>query len=41
MAMKNGDQETTVQEALREAIAGTQEEIDDVEPIVIKKDKKG
>ncbi len=40
MAMKNGDQETTVQEALREAIAGTQEEIDDVEPIVIKKDKK-
>ncbi len=40
MAMQNGDSETTVQEALREAIAGTQEEIDDVEPIVIKKDKK-
>ena len=40
MAMKNGDSETTVQEALREAIAGTQEEIDDVEPVVLKKDKK-
>ena len=40
MAMNNGDQETTVQEALREAIAGTQEDIDDIEPIVVKKDKK-
>ena len=40
MGMQNGDMEPTVQEALREAIAGTQEEIDDAEPIIIKKDKK-
>ena len=39
MAGKKNDAETTVQEALREAIAGT-EEIEDVEPIVLKKDKK-
>jgi len=40
MSIQHGDSETTVQEALREAIAGTQEDIDDVEPIIIKKDKK-
>ncbi len=40
MTLKNNDAETTVQEALREAIAGTQEDVDDVEPIVVKKDKK-
>ncbi len=40
MGLKNNDAETTVQEALREAIAGTQEEIDDLEPIIVKKDKK-
>ncbi len=40
MAIQNGDTETTVQDALREAIAGTQEDIDDLEPLVIKKDKK-
>lgn len=39
MGMKKGDTEPTVQEALREAIAGT-EDMEDLEPIVVKKDKK-
>ncbi len=39
MGMKKTDAEPSVQEALREAIAGT-EEIEDLEPIVVKKDKK-
>ncbi len=39
MGMKKTDAEPSVQDVLREAIAGT-EEMDDLEPIVIKKDKK-
>ncbi|MBR5135057.1 MAG: RNA polymerase sigma factor RpoD [Clostridia bacterium] len=39
MAGKKNDVETTVQEALREAIAGSTE-IEDLEPLLIKKDKK-
>ncbi|MBQ3069826.1 MAG: hypothetical protein IJD01_07770, partial [Clostridia bacterium] len=39
MGMQHKDSETTVQEALREAIAGT-EDIEDIDTIVVKKDKK-